>query len=72
MPDDPEIQQRTARLVTRFGARAPGFATMVARQLEELGDARRSAIWDAIAVTSASLLEALSPRHARLAAKSYH
>lgn len=71
MPDDPEVQRRTVRLVTRLGARAPDFATMVARLFEELGDARQSAIWEAVAETSARLLEALAPRHGRLAAKPH-
>ena len=72
MPDDPEVQRRTIRLVIRLGARAPGFATMVARQFDELGDARQSAIWEAVAKTSASLLEALAPRHSRLATRPCH
>lgn len=72
MPDDPEIQRRTVRLVIKLGARAPGFATMVARQFDDLGDARQSEIWEAVAALSSSLLKALSPRHGRLAAPPHH
>jgi len=72
MSDDPEVQRHTVRLVLKLGARAPGFAKMLAQQFDDLGDARQTEIWQAVAAMSANLLQALSPRHGRLAAKPHH
>jgi len=72
MPDDPEVQRHTVRLVIKLGARAPGFATMLARQFDEMGDTRQSEIWEDVAAMSKNLLHALSPRLGHLAAKPNH
>lgn len=66
MPDDPEIQRRSVRLVIRLGTQAPRFASMVARQFDQLGDTRQSEIWESVAALSTSLLDALAPRRDRL------